>query len=69
MQIFLKHSPESYVGATGMINRLAAIKLVRELELEAAALHFQGLDDPSKHEEILKKEIIDIGCQNGNSLK
>lgn len=48
-----------------MLHRLAAVKLVRELELEAAALHFQGLPDVTKYEERLKKEIIQISCENG----
>ncbi len=51
-----------------MLHRLAAVKLVRELELEAAALHFQGLLDVTKDEERLKKEIVQISCENGRSL-
>lgn len=50
-----------------MLHRLAAVKLIRELELEAAALHFQELDNVSEKEEALKKVIVDIACRNGNT--
>lgn len=50
-----------------MIHRLAAIKLIRELELDDSAFQFQfqGLTDVSNPEDSLKKEIIEISCQNG----
>ncbi|CAL8097329.1 unnamed protein product [Orchesella dallaii] len=69
LTIKVEHSTENDVGTTGMLHRLAAVKLVRELELEIAALHFQGLDDVSEREESKKKEIIEIACKNGMPIK
>lgn len=48
-----------------MLHRLAAIKLVRELEQEESSLNFRGIADISKDVERLKQEIIEISCQNG----
>lgn len=50
-----------------MIHRLAAIKLVRELELEVSALSFKGLEDVSERETILRNEIVSISCEIGNT--
>ncbi len=49
-----------------MLHSLAAIKLGRELELEVAALKFEGWKDGDEKQEILKNQIVAISCQNGN---
>lgn len=45
-----------------MLHRLAAIKLIRELEQEESSLDFRGI---AEDVERLKQEIIEISCQNG----
>ncbi len=54
-----------------MLHHLAAIKLVRELELETASLQFQGLKyaELSNQMEKLKQEIIEISVENGFKKK
>ncbi|CAL8143672.1 unnamed protein product [Orchesella dallaii] len=69
LTITVEHSTENDVGTTGMLHRLAAVKLVRDLELEISGLHFQGLDDVSGLEESKKKEIIEIACKYGVTSK
>ncbi|ODM92021.1 von Willebrand factor A domain-containing protein 5A, partial [Orchesella cincta] len=69
LTIRVEHSSDNDVGTTGMLHQLAAVKLVRELELEIGALRFQDLDDVSGKEEEKKKEIEEIACKNGLTSK
>ncbi|XP_037037798.1 uncharacterized protein LOC119075459 [Bradysia coprophila] len=58
----IKHSPSNNLDGNGnLLHRLAAIKLIRELEMEVSALQ----SEHSEAEKILKNEIIEIACQNG----
>ncbi|CAL8104254.1 unnamed protein product [Orchesella dallaii] len=69
LTIRLEHSDENDVGTSGMLHRLAALKLVRELELEISGLSYQGVDQVSQSEESKKNEIIEIACKNGITSK
>ncbi|CAL8104245.1 unnamed protein product [Orchesella dallaii] len=69
LTIRLEHSDENDVGTNGMLHRLAAIKLVRELELEIAGLSYQEVDQVSRSEESKKQEVIEIACKNGVTSK
>lgn len=63
INFLIKHSAYNNLNGNGnLLHRLAAIKLIRELELEISATQ------SSEAEEMLKKEIIEIGCQNGTHL-
>lgn len=60
-----QHSPcNNLDGDTYLIHRLAAIKLIRELESLESALHTEG----SEAEKSLKHEIVEIACQNGMKI-
>ncbi|XP_037045008.1 von Willebrand factor A domain-containing protein 5A-like [Bradysia coprophila] len=63
LTVRVEHSLSSNAGDTSILHRLAAIKLIRELEIEVSAVRFNY--DSKEEEENLKQEIIEIGCQNG----
>lgn len=48
-----------------MLHRLAAVKLVRELELEETVPSGRELRGTGKEKGRIQKEIIIIGCDNG----
>lgn len=66
---------ENQVGSTRLIHKLAASNLLRELELELAALEYSSsslspwLRDTIKEGERLKNEITAVGCKHGLSSK
>lgn len=52
-----------------MIHKLAAVKLVRELELEVASFgYIEENGESKKLEESLKKEITELSIKNGRLL-
>ena len=53
------------LGSTGMIHKLAAVKLIRELELEVAALGYTENGETKKSEEALQKEITELSIKHG----
>ncbi len=62
VNIFHQHSPANHLDeGTEIIHRLAAIKLIRELEMEVTAFDMEGSEAETK----LKNEIVEIACQNG----
>ncbi|XP_037037777.1 von Willebrand factor A domain-containing protein 5A-like isoform X2 [Bradysia coprophila] len=62
LTVRIEHSPSNNLDGNGnLLHRLAAIKLIRELEMEVSALQ----SEHSEAEKILKNEIIEIACQNG----
>jgi len=50
-----------------MLHRLAAIKIIRELELKEMVFKYKSMEQSSsnKIDENLKKEIIDLACKYG----
>jgi len=54
---------ESDIGSTKMLHRLAAIKIVREMELEEAAINSSANYDIMRTN--IVKEIIDVAVENG----
>ncbi|XP_037040285.1 von Willebrand factor A domain-containing protein 5A-like [Bradysia coprophila] len=62
LTVKIEHSTSNNLDGNGnLLHRLAAIKLIRELEMEVSSLQSKN----SEAEKILKNEIIEIGCQNG----
>ncbi|KAG4070433.1 hypothetical protein HA402_005665 [Bradysia odoriphaga] len=63
LTVKIEHSTSNNLDGNGnLLHRLAAIKLIRELEMEDSSLQ----SEQSKEKKLLKNEIIEIGCQNGN---
>ncbi|KAG4077313.1 hypothetical protein HA402_009714 [Bradysia odoriphaga] len=61
----IEHSTSNNLDGNGnLLHRLAAIKLIRELEMEVSSLQ----SEQSEAEKTLKNEIIEIGCQNGSHV-
>ncbi|CAG7721881.1 unnamed protein product [Allacma fusca] len=74
LSVQLELSDANDVGQTGMIHKLAAIKVVREIELKVAALGFdrynvEGDNERKKQEAVYKAEIIEIAVKQGIASK
>ncbi|CAL8104173.1 unnamed protein product [Orchesella dallaii] len=67
----IEHSPENEVLTGGMMHKLAAVKLVRELELAIAYLPYQHsyLKTRTEKENELKKEVVELACKHGIASK
>jgi len=56
------------LGSNGMIHKLAAIRMIRELEMEVAALGYVAESGGAKKsDETLKKEITELSIKHGTT--